>query len=191
MRSLHSTSKYTTALYFAQLSFESYPRLCYHNLKMEISILIDQEFKTLIKTDWLKKAAQAALGREGVSESAELGIVLTGQDKIRELNSKYRGKDEPTDVLAFSTEEGADLAQFILPPDGIRHLGEVIISYPQAASQASERHHSIEREIAILLIHGVLHLLGYQHDQPEPEREMKAKETEILSQIKAGGNETV
>ncbi len=151
---------------------------------MEIDVLIDQEFKTLIKTGWLKKAAQAALSREGVIESVELGIVLTGQDKIRELNSKYRGKDEPTDVLAFSTEEGADLAQFILPPDGVRHLGEVIISHPQAASQASERHHPVEREIAILLIHGVLHLLGYEHDKPELEQAMKAREAEILSQIK-------
>ena len=76
------------------------------------------------------------------------------------------------------------MVQFILPPDGVRHLGEVIISCPQAASQASERHHSLEREIAILTVHGVLHLLGYEHDKPELEQAMRAKEAEILSRIK-------
>jgi len=68
----------------------------------------------------------------------------------------------------------------------VLHLGEVIISYPQAVIQAMEHQHSIEREIAILIIHGVLHLLGYEHDKPELEHQMRAKEAEILSYIEGG-----
>ncbi|GAI10330.1 unnamed protein product, partial [marine sediment metagenome] len=91
-----------------------------------------------------------------------------------------------TDVLAFSMlpeQPGGDLASFVAPPDGIQHLGEVIISYPQAVIQAEERQHSVEREITILIIHGVLHLLGYEHDKPEMEHQMRAREAEILSYI--------
>ncbi len=62
-------------------------------------------------------------------------------------------------------------------------IGEVIISYPQAAIQAEEHRHLVKREIAILIIHGVLHLLGYDHEEPEPERQMRAEEAEILRQI--------
>ncbi|GAI01759.1 unnamed protein product, partial [marine sediment metagenome] len=96
--------------------------------------------------------------------------------------------DEPTDVLAFSAREeiDAELPPFVQPPDGALHLGEVIISYPQAVTQAKEHRHSVKREIAILIIHGVLHLLGYEHDKPELERQMKTREQEILSCIEGG-----
>ena len=68
-------------------------------------------------------------------------------------------------------------------PDGILHLGEVIISYPQAVTQAEEHQHSVKREIAVLIIHGILHLLGYEHDKPELRQQMIAREKEILSYI--------
>ncbi len=83
-------------------------------------------------------------------------------------------------------QSSGDLAPFVAPPDGIEHLGEVIISYPQAVIQAEEHRHSVEREIAILIIHGLLHLLGYEHDKPDLEREMRARETEVLSCIEGG-----
>ena len=75
---------------------------------------------------------------------------------------------------------------FVHPPDGVLHLGEVIISYPQAVIQAEEYQHPVEREILILIIHGVLHLLGYEHDTPELELKMRAREAEILSHIEGG-----
>ena len=77
---------------------------------------------------------------------------------------------------------------FVAPPDRVLHLGEVIISYPQAVIQAEECQHSLKKELAILIIHGVLHLLGYDHDKPEPERKMRAREAEILSGIEEGAN---
>jgi probable rRNA maturation factor len=101
------------------------------------------------------------------------------------------GKDEPTDVIAFSmlpTEEKPDSPRFISPPDGVMHLGEVIISYPQAIRQAEERNHSIEKEITILIIHGVLHLLGYEDEKPELKQKMAVREKEILSYIEEAKN---
>jgi probable rRNA maturation factor len=118
----------------------------------------------------------------------EMGLVIASQQRVKELNKTYRGKDEPTDVLAFAAreEDGADLPPFVQPPDGVLHLGEVIIGYPQAVKQAEEHMHSIKREIAILVIHGVLHLLGYEHDEPEPARKMAAREAEVLKIVEGG-----
>jgi probable rRNA maturation factor len=86
-------------------------------------------------------------------------------------------------MLPATEEIGADLPPFIAPPDGVSHLGEVIISYPQAVIQAEEQHHSIKKEIATLIIHGVLHLLGYKDNKPELKRQMSAKEAEILTSM--------
>jgi probable rRNA maturation factor len=105
---------------------------------------------------------------------------------VRELNRRYRGIDEPTDVISFAlTEEKTegDSFPFVTPPDGFLHLGEVIISYPQAVRQAEEQHHGIEEEIALLVVHGTLHLLGYEHDEPVREQEMRAVEKRILFEV--------
>jgi probable rRNA maturation factor len=155
---------------------------------MEISILIDGEFAECPEVSWLQGVAERVLVAQETSPEAELGLVITGQERVQELNKCYRGKDAPTDVLAFymvpevrQIEAGS--SHFITPPDGVQHLGEVIVSYPQAVVQAQEQQHSIKKEIAILIIHGVLHLLGYDHEKPEQRHEMRAKETEILSSI--------
>jgi probable rRNA maturation factor len=151
---------------------------------VEINVLIDGEFEEHLDAGWLQRIAEQVLTLQSVAPEAELGLVITSQEKVRELNRHYRDKDKPTDVLAFpmlAAEE--DPASFIPPPDGIRHLGEVIISYPQAALQAGERGYSTDKEIAILVIHGILHLLGYDDETPEPRKLMQAREQEILSQI--------
>jgi len=156
--------------------------------QMEINVLIDEGVAAPIEADWLRGVVEQALVAQNVDPRAELGLVIAGQDRVQELNRRYRGRDEPTDVLAFSTveEAGVDSPPFIAPPDGLLHLGEVIISYSQAAIQAKEHRHPVEREIALLVIHGVLHLLGYEHDEPERERQMRARETEILNSIEGG-----
>ena len=156
---------------------------------MEIEVLIDEDLEGCPEPDWLKSLAENALVAQQVEPSAELGLVVVGQERIRELNLRYLGNDETTDVLAFSMldelQDGHSIP-FLAPPDDIKHLGEVIISYPQAVIQAEEHQHSIKREIAILVIHGVLHLLGFEHDEPEREVEMKAREAEILNRIEGG-----
>jgi len=157
---------------------------------MEINVLIDEGLKGYLEVGWLQSVVEQVLVAQDASSKVELGLVITSQEKVQQLNRSYRGKDEPTDVLAFSmlpeplaTAESEASSPFVQPPDGALHLGEVIISYPQAVIQAREHRHSVKREIAILIIHGVLHLLGYEHDKPELERQMKTREKEILSCI--------
>ena len=156
---------------------------------MEIDVLTDEGVEGCPEASWLQNIAEQVLIAQGVGSDVELGLVITSQERVQQLNRSYRGKDEPTDVLAFymtSVEEtGAEPPSFIVPPDGVSHLGEVIISCPQAIIQAKEHRHSVKKEIAVLIIHGVLHLLGYDHDKPELERQMKAKEKEILRSIKS------
>ena len=151
---------------------------------VEIDVLIDG-LEVPLAGDWLRGIVRRALDAEGVSPAVEVGLVVTTEEKVRKLNRTYRGIDQPTDVLAFATEEG-DEALFVNPPDGTRHLGEVIISYPQAVAQAAEQQHPVEREVALVIVHGVLHLLGYDHARPEDERRMRAKEAAILSIIEGG-----
>ncbi|MFC2073212.1 rRNA maturation RNase YbeY [Chloroflexota bacterium] len=156
---------------------------------MEINVLVDEGLEGCPEASWLESVAEKALVVQSADSRTELGLVVVGQERVRQLNLSYLGKDEPTDVLAFAMlpeQSQGDLAPFVAPPDGMHHLGEVIISCPQAVIQAEEHQHSIKREIAILIIHGVLHLLGYDHDKPEMEREMRAREAEILSHIEGG-----
>jgi len=156
---------------------------------MEINVLFEESLETYLEEDWLESVTGQVLIAENIEKKVELSLVLVDQERIRQLNSSYLGRDEPTDVLAFPMlpeQSGKDIAPFMTPPDEIEHLGEVIISYPQAVIQAEEHHHSVRREIAILIIHGVLHLLGYEHDKPELERDMRAREVEILSYIEGG-----
>ena len=152
---------------------------------MEINVLIDDELKVKLDIGWLRGVAGEVLLALGAGADAELGLFIATGERVKRLNRDYLGRDEPTDVLAFSAREeiGADHPPFVPPPDGVLHLGEVIISYPQAVKQAAEYKHSVEREILILIIHGVLHLLGYEHDRPELELKMRAREKEVMSHI--------
>lgn len=167
------------------ITFAGYTWLCYdgwHRMATEINVIIDGDFAECPEANWLQSVAERVLIAQGVSSNAELGLVITSQKRVRELNRSYRGEDRPTDVLAFYMTSAGDA--FVSPPDGVLHLGEVIISYPQAVLQAKERQHSLKKEIAILIIHGVLHLLGYDHEEPEPERQMRVREAETLNSIK-------
>jgi len=154
---------------------------------MEINVLVEEGFEGCPEANWLRRVAEQVLTAQGADSDVELGLVITSQERVRQLNKSYRGKDEPTDVLAFyMTSATGEI--FVAPPDGVRHLGEVIISYPQAVIQAEEHQHSIKKELAILIIHGVLHLLGYDHEEPEQERQMREREKEILSYIEKEAN---
>jgi probable rRNA maturation factor len=147
----------------------------------EIEILVEKECRGLVDEDWVRKIAQTVLKAEGVASPYEVSLVVTDPETVQRLNRDYRGIDEPTDVLAFymlPQKEGDD--SFALPPDGVTRLGEVIISYPQAVEQAREQSHSTERELALLIIHGMLHLLGYDHEEPDEEAEMRIREKELL-----------
>jgi probable rRNA maturation factor len=150
-------------------------------MKAQIGVHVEGIFRELVDCGWVKKIARQVLNTEGVAPPYELSLVFTDSVTVRQLNRDYRGVDKPTDVLAFYMlpQEKAD-SPFALPPDGVTRLGEVIISYPQASEQAKEQGHSPERELTLLIIHGILHLLDYDHEEPEEESEMREKERRHL-----------
>jgi len=154
--------------------------------KRQIDIHVKRGFDLNINKSWLKSLVKNALDFEGVTDSIELSLVVTDEKTIKRLNKLYRRQDEYTDVLAFplvqdSYEKGEQ--PFIIPPNGVMYLGEVLISYPTAVQQALEHRHSIEKELALLTIHGILHLLGYDHKKDEERQIMSQKEREILDLI--------
>jgi len=153
----------------------------------EIEIFIEEEFRGVVNGGWVKKIVRQVLKVERVVPPYEVSLVFTDSETVKQLNRDYRGVDEPTDVLAFSMlpQKGTD-SSFALPPDGVTRLGEVIISYPQAVAQAKEQGHSPERELALLVIHGILHLLGYDHEEPEEESKMRQRERELLERCLPG-----
>jgi probable rRNA maturation factor len=125
-----------------------------------------------------KKRARAIMRALGHSKS-ELSIDLVGDREIRELNRGYRNKNRATDVLSFSLVEG--------DWSGFRGsmLGDVVISVETAAKQARKRHRSLNEEVTRLLIHGVLHLLGHDHEEDAEARKMRAEERRLSSVFSA------
>ena len=150
-------------------------------MQQVISISVNDEFQDAVDVEHLRKLAHSVLEAEGVTSPYEVSLVLTDSSTIRELNRDYRGLDEATDVLAFQMLSRKDPDEFFAhPPDGITRLGEVIISYPKALEQAKEQGHTTERELALLVIHGILHLLDYDHEDSGEEAGMRAREEEHL-----------
>jgi probable rRNA maturation factor len=126
-------------------------------------------------TGELKKITAAILKALERSQ-AELSIALVGDKEMRPLNAKYRKKNKTTDVLSFSADSLATAKRVL--------LGDVIISVEQARRQAKERNHSLKREMVILLIHGILHLLGYDHERsPRQAKIMAGLEAKLLNHL--------
>jgi probable rRNA maturation factor len=126
----------------------------------------------------LRQKTSRLLKDLGVSP-AELSILLVDDRQIHKLNKKWRSKDRPTDVLAFAQREG----QAAAPDDPV--LGDIVISIERASAQAAERGHSREKELDLLLVHGLLHLLGYEHEGGgKRAQKMRAQEKKLLSALK-------
>jgi probable rRNA maturation factor len=155
-------------------------------IEPEISISVEQKLAVSLEESWLQRIALSTLEAEGVTSSAEMGLVITDSKTIQKLNRTYRGEDQPTDVLAFhmspEMSQESEL-HFVGPPNGVHHLGEVVISYPQAVRQAQEQGYGVAQELALLIVHGILHLLGYDDETTEGQQQMKAKENEILKRL--------
>ena len=124
----------------------------------------------------LEGTGQQVLGHNRSEPAADATIVLTDDTQLRELNLKFLGIDAPTDVLAFPSGETD-------PDSGSLYLGDVIISYPRAQNQAASGGHAVIAELQLLVVHGLLHLLGYDHATPEQKKAMWAAQAEILAQV--------
>ena len=108
-------------------------------------------------------------------------VTLTGDEHLREYNRRYRGLDEPTDVLAFAAQEQPTDTRFQAPPGTEHWLGDIVISLPRARRQARAAGHPINDEVRLLAVHGLLHLVGYDHAEPNEERSMTDLTNRILA----------
>jgi probable rRNA maturation factor len=146
----------------------------------EIHVEIASRFRTSVDEDWLRGVVSRVLAAEGVSK-AGVGVAITGDVAVRDLNRRYRGEDALTDVLSFALRD--DAGEFILPPDASPRLGDVVVSFPAARRQAKEAGHSLELELALLLVHGLLHLLGYDHATDDQKRVMWSRQDALLASL--------
>lgn len=124
----------------------------------------------------IRGAVTFALAKNNVA--GDVCVLITDAEEIQRLNFSYRQIDRVTDVLTFPAWEGDVI---LCPPDG--YLGDIAICFERAQEQAEEYGHSLERELAFLSVHGALHLLGYDHMEPDDERKMLAQQDEILNEL--------
>ena len=145
---------------------------------MAITLYIIRETDTPEGIEYLMQlAANALLEGQGIS-SAEVSVLLADNDSLRDLNRRYRGVDEPTDVLSFPAADDV-----IKPGTEAGYLGDIAISVPVAAQQASAMGHEVIAELQLLLIHGILHLLGHDHMTEEEKDRMWMLQRHALEQL--------
>lgn len=121
---------------------------------------------------------------EEIPANAELSVSFVNNEEIRTINREYRNKDQSTDVISFALEEETEDEMKIIGDDIPIVLGDIIISVDKAKEQSKEYEHSLQREMGFLAVHGLLHLLGYDHMTPEDEKIMFQKQDDILGEFK-------
>ena len=128
----------------------------------------------------VEKVLQSAAKQLSVKDGAEVSVTFVTNDAIHQINLEYRGKDMPTDVISFAMEEMGEGEIEIKDAELPVLLGDIIISVDRTIEQAESYNHSFERELCFLAVHGFLHLLGYDHDTEEKEKEMFGLQETIL-----------
>jgi probable rRNA maturation factor len=141
-----------------------------------ITIQVKRNVSLPVDRSILLHAAQHTLDISNISGHSSLTIVIGNDALLHRLNRQYRQVDSPTDVLSFPTGE-------VDPDTDTPYLGDVIISLPRASEQASTYGHSLTDELQLLVVHGILHLLGYDHIQPADKQKMQSAQDSILSQL--------
>jgi probable rRNA maturation factor len=151
-------------------------------IDLEVDVEIYQPYRSLVSSDAISTAVVEALSAAEIDGHAPdrpaiVSVRITDDAEIHELNRTYRGVDRPTDVLSFGLLEGGSP---VMPEGMSLPLGDIVISAPYAERQAAEVGHSLEMEIAWLLIHGTLQLLGYAHEDEDEAAHMEELEAVAL-----------
>jgi probable rRNA maturation factor len=149
-------------------------------MSLEIDFLDEINELTQQEIIEIEQLLNYAADKENVQEGSELSVTFVSNERIQEINSEYRDKDRPTDVISFALEEMGEGELEIVGNDIPRILGDIIISVPKAREQAEEYNHSFMRELGFLAVHGLLHLLGYDHMNEKDEKQMFDRQKEIL-----------
>jgi probable rRNA maturation factor len=144
---------------------------------LEVVVEVADGVEAPFGDEWVARVVGAAVGASGtyVGEAAEIVVLLTDDAALHELNRRFRGQDKATDVLSF---EGA--VESSSPACEIHHVGDIAVSVERARRQAEEYGHAFERELAYLLTHGTLHLLGFDHEDEAEQRRMRDAEERAL-----------
>jgi len=145
-----------------------------------IAIQVAPRFRAEVDEGSIRRLAAEVLRQEEVGGETELSLIITEDEAIRELNRRFRGVDAPTDVLAFGA--GAE-KHFVSAPEDPPYLGDVVISYQRAQAQAEELGHAVAEELKLLVIHGILHLLNYDHQEEAAAQKMRERERETLAKV--------
>jgi probable rRNA maturation factor len=145
-------------------------------INVQVSEALSRALPALLKDlSFLERAGLAALKQAGAAP-ADLTIVIGNDAQLHELNRQFLGVDAPTDVLSFPSD-GTD------PDSGERYIGDILISYPRAVAQAASAGHAVQDELQLLVVHGVLHLLGFDHAVPAEKNRMWAIQTQALASL--------
>lgn len=146
---------------------------------MTFTIDVQNDAEYPLEVERLQAASIAVLQRHDVDPDSTLSVVVTDNDAVQALNVQHRGVDAPTDVLSFPADELPEDIDSDEPP----YLGDLIIAFPYAQSQAEREGHAMNDSLSLLVVHGTLHLLGYDHDTPENRAEMWAVQEEVLRDL--------
>lgn len=155
---------------------------------VRIDIHVEESFRDSVPEATLRRVAEMTLARERRSGPVHASVTITDDETLHALNRAHRGEDRVTDVLSFGASEHAhngEVAQhdFPLGPGEEPTLGDVIIAFPQARRQAEAVGHPVERELALLTVHGILHLLGFDHADVGEEKVMFGKQNAVLEEV--------
>lgn len=143
---------------------------------LQISEALSRALPAILEdVSFLERAGLATLQRAGAG-AADLTIVISDDAQLHELNRQFLGVDAPTDVLSFPSD-GTD------PDSGERYIGDILISYPRAVAQAASAGHAIQDELQLLVVHGVLHLLGFDHAVPAEKNHMWDIQAQVLASL--------
>lgn len=149
---------------------------------MQIDISDHTDKLSTVHEDLLQRVLAFAAEKEKVNATAEVSVTMVTNTTIKSLNEQYRHKNEATDVLSFEMDNPFRSTEITEPMPVM--LGDIVISYDKVVEQAERYNHSFERELAFLVLHGFLHLLGYTHDDKEEEIVMFQKQETILEDFK-------
>ena len=143
---------------------------------MKLNYEINDNYGVEFKYNYLKKVIKRTLKHENV-KNVYFSVIFVNEKEIQEINKEYRGIDKVTDVISFALEDNSNIVY-----NNIRVLGDIYICIPRMLEQASSYGHSLKRELSFLTVHGLLHLLGYDHMEKEDEEKMFALQELILNE---------
>ncbi|MDQ0351056.1 putative rRNA maturation factor [Alkalibacillus filiformis] len=156
---------------------------------MNIDLVDETNHLSIEQLNLVNDVLHFAADQQSVESDAEISVTFVLDEDIKAINRDYRGKDDPTDVISFALEEQGEGELEVIGEELPLHLGDIVISVDRAFEQAKEFGHSDNRELAFLAVHGLLHLLGYDHETEDDEKVMFEKQENILQKFGLTRNE--